>query len=254
MLSCSCFHRLGAGAGVKQDRTLNYAAGFLDSARNDSYEMGNLFMRRAAVFYWLIGIVIAAIAIAAAFHFDDTVRNFIAQHQSRAMRNFMRDVSLFGDWPEHFALGLILAGVAWWCGNKKWTRIFLSMLMALAIAGVIGRGIQIATGRARPSVRTEEVENRFSAKYNAFPSGHVAASTAFFGVLVFARRRIGLACLPIPFLIGFSRMYLGAHYLSDVVCAAVLGIACAAVVSRVLLLEEHRTSNIEHRTSMWRRG
>ncbi|PYJ19640.1 MAG: hypothetical protein DME69_00475 [Verrucomicrobia bacterium] len=169
------------------------------------------------------------------------------------MRNFMRYVSLFSDWPEHFALGLILAGVAWWCGNKKWTRIFLSMLMALAIAGVIGRGIQIATGRARPSVRTEEVGNRFSAKYNAFPSGHVAASTAFFGVLVFARRRIGLACLPIPFLIGFSRMYLGAHYLSDVVCAAVLGILCALIVARVMLTED-QTSNIGHRKSMWRRG
>jgi len=115
--------------------------------------------------------------------------------------------------------------------------------MALAIAGVIGRGIQIATGRARPSVRTEEVRNRFSAKYNAFPSGHVAASTAFFGVLIFARHRIGLACLPIPILIGLSRMYLGAHYLSDVACAAVLGIVCAAVVWRFLLSEPQITDH-----------
>ena len=188
-------------------------------------------MKRAAVFYWLIGIVIAAIAIATAFYFDDAVRDFIAQHQNAMMRNFMRNVSLYGDWPSHLVLGLLLLGIAWRRQSKKWMRIFLSMLMALAIAGVIGRGIQIATGRARPSVRTEEVRNRFSAKYNAFPSGHVAASTAFFGVLIFARHRIGLACLPIPILIGLSRMYLGAHYLSDVVCAAVLGIICAALVA-----------------------
>src|SRR5216117_1182753 len=193
--------------------------------------------------------MIAAVAIATAFHFDPAVRDFMAQHRNRAVFNFMYNVSRFGDWPEHFALGLILAGVAWWCGNKKWTRIFLSMLMALAIAGVIGRGIQIATGRARPSVRTEEVENRFSAKYNAFPSGHVAASTAFSGVLVFARRRIGLACLPIPFLIGFSRMYLGAHYLSDVVYAAVLGILCAALVWRFMLRDstDYRSLIIDDR-------
>jgi len=200
-------------------------------------------VKRAAVFYWLIGIVIAAIAIATAFYFDDAVRDFIAQHQNARMRNFMRNVSLYGDWPSHLVLGLLLLGIAWRRQSKKWMRIFLSMLMALAIAGVIGRGIQIATGRARPSVRTEEVRNRFSAKYNAFPSGHVAASTAFFGVLIFARRRIGLACLPIPILIGLSRMYLGAHYLSDVICAAVLGIVCAAVVWRFLLRDPRITDH-----------
>jgi len=203
----------------------------------------NLFVKRAAVFYWLIGIVIAAIAIATAFYFDEAVRDFMAQHQNPMMRNFMRNVSLYGDWPLHLALGLLLLGIAWQRQGKKWMRIFLSMLMALAIAGVIGRGIQIATGRARPSIRTEQVRNRFSAKYNAFPSGHVAASTAFFGVLIFARHRIGLACLPIPILIGLSRMYLGAHYLSDVACAAVLGIVCAAVVWRFLLSEPQITDH-----------
>ena len=191
-------------------------------------------MKRSSVFNWLIGIAIAAVTIAAAFYFDDAVRNFVAQHQNRVVRNFMRNISRFGDWPEHLAGGLILAGIAWWRGNKKWTRIFLSMLIALAIAGVVGRGIEIATGRARPSVRTEEVWNRFSSKYNAFPSGHVAASMAFFGVLFFANRRIGVACLPIVILIGFSRLYLAAHYLSDVICAAILGILSAAIVARLL--------------------
>jgi membrane-associated phospholipid phosphatase len=187
------------------------------------------------VFYWLIGIVIAAIVMVAAFYFDEPVRNFMAHHQNRAVHNFMHKVSRFGDWPEHFALGLVLAGIAWWRGSKKWTRIFLAMLAALAIAGLVGRGIKIATGRARPSVRAEEVWNRFSTKYHAFPSGHVAASTAFFGVLFFANRRAGLACLAIPILIGFSRMYVNAHYLSDVVFAAILGMLCAILVERLSL-------------------
>jgi len=191
-------------------------------------------VRGKIVFYWLIGIVIAAIVMVAAFYFDESVRNFMAQHQNRATHNFMRKVSRFGDWPEHFALGLALAGFAWWRGNRKWTRIFLSMLIALAIAGALGHGIKIATGRARPSVRAEEVWNRFSTKYHAFPSGHVAASTAFFGVLFFASRRIGLVCLAIPIVIGFSRMYVTAHYLSDVVCAAVLGILTALLVAHFL--------------------
>jgi membrane-associated phospholipid phosphatase len=200
---------------------------------------GNFIVKRAAVFYWLIGIVIAAIAIVTAFHFDDTVRDFIGQHQNPAMRSLMRNVSFFGDWPSHLVLGLLLLGIAWQRHSKKWMRIFLSMLVAMAIAGIAGTVIKRTIPRARPSVKTELRWGgpRFSTKYHAFPSGHVVASTAFFGVLVFARRRVGLACLPIPILIGLSRMYLGAHYLSDVVCAAVLGILCAAVVWRFVARE-----------------
>jgi membrane-associated phospholipid phosphatase len=200
---------------------------------------GNLFVKRAAVFYWLIGIVVAAIAIVIAFHFDNTFRDFIAQHQNPTMRNFMRNASWYGDWPSHLALGLLLLGIAWQRHSKKWMRIFLSMLVALAIAGIAGTVIKRTIPRARPSVKSELRWGgpRFSTKYHAFPSGHVLASTAFFGVLIFARRRVGLACLLIPILIGSSRMYLGAHYLSDVVCAAVLGILCAAIVWRFLLRE-----------------
>ena len=194
-------------------------------------------MNRKSVFYWLIGILIAAVAMVAAFHFDHAMVNFIAQHQDRLAKTMMNKVSYFGNWPEHFAVGLVLAGIAWWRGSKKWTRIFLAMLIALALAGLAGRVIKISTGRARPSVKTEEVWKgpRFSSKFHAFPSGHVAASTAFFAVLCFANWRIGLACLPIPLVIGFSRMYVAAHYLSDVVFAAVLGILCAILVARLFL-------------------
>jgi len=206
-------------------------------------------VKRSAVFYWLIGIVIAAILITAAFYFDNAVRDFVAQHQNPTMRNFMRNVSRFGDWLEHFALGLILAAVAWWRGNKKWTRIFLSMLIALSIAGLAGRAIKVTTGRARPSVKSEQAWNgpRLSSKYHAFPSGHVVASTAFFAVLTFASWRIGLPCLVIPILIGFSRIYGGAHYLSDIVCAAVLGILSALLVFRFVLPKiGNRKSKIEN--------
>ena len=192
-------------------------------------------MKQRSVFYWTLGFLVAAIAIAASFYFDDVVRDFIARHQNPGMRNFMRNVSRFGDWLEHFALGLVLLAVAWSRGNEKWTRIFLSMLIALSIAGLAGRAIKVTTGRARPSVKSEQAWNgpHLSSKYHAFPSGHVVASTAFFAVLTFASWRIGLPCLVIPILIGFSRIYGGAHYLSDVICAAVLGILCALVVWRI---------------------
>ena len=195
-------------------------------------------MKRSTALYWLIGIVIAATAIAASFHFDDSVRDFMMQHQNPAVRNFMRYVSLFGDWPTHTAVGLVLLVLAWRRRSEEWTRIFLAMLLAMMLAGVAGTVIKRTVPRARPSVHTDIRWGgpRFSSKYQSFPSGHVGASTAFFGVLLIARRRVGLVCVAIPVLIAFSRMYLGAHYLSDVVCAAVLGTLCALVVAYFLLL------------------
>jgi len=195
-------------------------------------------MKRTVAFYWLIGIAVAALAIALGFYFDDTVRDFMAEHQTPALRSFMRYVSLFGDWPLHTALGLLLLAIAWIRDSKKWTRIFLAMLIAMSLAGVTGNVIKRTIPRPRPSVHTDMRWGgpRFSSKYHSFPSGHVDASTAFFCTLFLANRRIGLACFLIPILIGLSRMYLGAHYLSDVVCAAVLGIFCALIVAHFLLL------------------
>jgi len=195
-------------------------------------------MKRTVAFYWLIGIAIAALAIALGFYFDDTVRDFMAEHQTPALRSFMRYVSLFGDWPSHVAFGLLFLAIAWIRDRKRWTRIFLAMLIAMSLAGVTGYVVKRTIPRSRPSVHTDMRWGgpRFSSKYHSFPSGHVDASTAFFCTLFLANRRIGLACFLIPILIGLSRMYLGAHYLSDVVCAAVLGIFCALIVAHFLLL------------------
>jgi membrane-associated phospholipid phosphatase len=190
--------------------------------------------------WWLqlsIFIFLAALLLVGAFIFDDSVRGWVSAHQSAGVKIFMRNVSRFGDWPEHVALGFVLLGAAWRCRSKKWIRIFLSMLIACAVAGMAARVIKIATGRARPSVRTAETwaGPTLSSKYHAFPSGHTASSTAFFAVLVFTSWRIGLAILPIPLLIGFSRMYVAAHYLSDVTAAALLGVICAALTVRAIL-------------------
>jgi undecaprenyl-diphosphatase len=193
-------------------------------------------VKRRWVFYCLAGII-AAIVIGTAFYFDDAVRDFVSLHQDKTLHKVMEGVSRVGDWPLHLAGGVIGLGIAWRRGSKKWMRTFLSMLIAMALAGAVGQVIKRTIPRARPSVQSEERWGgpRFSSKYHAFPSGHVIASTAFFGVLFFARRRIGLAFLPIPIVIGFSRMYVGAHYLSDVVCGAMLGMICAWIVTRILL-------------------
>ncbi|MGI8891741.1 MAG: phosphatase PAP2 family protein [Chthoniobacterales bacterium] len=188
----------------------------------------------APAWKWLLLILLACYAIAAAFYFDPFVRAWVVEHSNRSIRQIMRNISRYGDWPEHVIAGLLIVAVAKLRGQKRWVQIGITMIIACAFAGLVARGVKIATGRARPSVKQELGWNgpRLSSKYNSFPSGHTAATTAFFGVLFFANRRLALALSPIPLLIAVSRMYVAAHYLSDVVCAAVLGLFCAWLCAR----------------------
>lgn len=173
-----------------------------------------------------------------AFRLDPAVQSWIVDHQNAQLREVMKNISRFGDWWTHVLLGVVLLVVAWWQKSENWTRVFLAMLIACALAGAAARVVKVTSGRARPSVKTEQAWTgpALSSKYHAFPSGHTASSTAFFAVLVFVSWRIGLACLFIPFLIAFSRMYVAAHYFSDVVFAALLGFICGWIVARTMKL------------------
>ena len=187
--------------------------------------------------WWYVGLALGLVFVAAAFWFDAAVLRWMSDHQSAGLRAFMRNVSWWGDWPSHVLVGLLGAAAAYMLRSREWLAIFAAMVLACAATGTINRAIKIAAGRSRPSVEVDAGWNgpRFSSKYNAFPSGHTAASTAFFAALYFARPRIGLLFVPIPMLIAFSRLYLGAHHLSDVVFAALLGTVCAAIVTGFVL-------------------
>ncbi len=189
--------------------------------------------------WWYLFFFAGSLALLASFQLDAGTRVWIAQHQSTGVKTCMSAVSRFGDWPEHFLLGFFLLGLAWWRGSKRWLRIGAAMLVACALAGAVARVVKISAGRARPSARTEAAWSgpNISSRYNAFPSGHTAASTAFFATLVLACWRIGAPFLVIPLLIAFSRMYVVAHYLSDVVCASLIGLLSAYTVAQWLLSE-----------------
>jgi undecaprenyl-diphosphatase len=186
---------------------------------------------------WWFGISAGAVLLLlASFYFDAAAQAWMVQNQYAGLRRFMELASRFGDWPSHVALGVILIGIAYWRGNKRWVRIFMAMLLACALAGLANRVVKISAGRARPNVQAEAEWSgpNFSSSYHAFPSGHTAASTAFFATLAFASWRIGLGLLAIPLLIAFSRMYVGAHHLSDVVGATLLATLVAYLVARRL--------------------
>ena len=73
--------------------------------------------------------------------------------------------------------------------------------------------------------------------YNAFPSGHTGGAAGFAAVLLFRRRPgWGYALMILPIVVGFSRIYLDRHRLSDVVAAMLVGTVGAWLAVRWLRL------------------
>ena len=66
----------------------------------------------------------------------------------------------------------------------------------------------------------------------SFPSGHALSSVIGATILTEAHPRLGYAAIPLAALIGFSRLYLFVHVPSDVLAAAVLGVAIGELVYR----------------------
>jgi membrane-associated phospholipid phosphatase len=184
-----------------------------------------------------MSILAGAFLLLGSFQCDDAMRRWRYEHQWRNIPVLSRNVTRATDWPAHFVVGLAATAIAWKRGSKRWTRIFLTMLAAAALAGSAAYILKYATGRVRPTVKLERTWSGPTREQNfhSFPSGHTATSFGFFAVLFFVNWRIALLCLPLPIFVGFTRVFLGAHYFSDVVAAALLGVLFAAICVRLIL-------------------
>jgi len=137
-----------------------------------------------------------------------------------------------------------IAGV-WFAACRQW-REFTTVAVAVGGGLLLNVLMKHAFQRARP---TFDQPLLTLASYS-FPSGHVAASTVFYGLLVawiFGRTRRVLwrvlavaAALAMIVLVAFTRMYLGLHYLSDVVAAFAEGVAWLAICFSALAAYWHR--------------
>jgi undecaprenyl-diphosphatase len=104
------------------------------------------------------------------------------------------------------------------------------LLVTSAGGLILDPTLRIAVGRLRPVVADPVA----AGGGNSFPSGHALASVIGYGALLLvflpalprrARRPVIIALATVVVLVGFSRLALGVHYLSDVLGAWCLGIA-----------------------------
>lgn len=120
-----------------------------------------------------------------------------------------------------------------------------SMRLALSGAAIpatllIGALLKILFERARPVT-----EYAMSMKIHtfSFPSGHSSGSTVAYGLLAyFAFTKlptpwsvvVGLMMAALPIFVGLSRIYLGAHFPSDVVAGWILGLVALVIIILII--------------------
>jgi membrane-associated phospholipid phosphatase len=185
---------------------------------------------------WIILLVIlAVVGLTVSFFLDEPFARLVHEHPDARLRTAGRFISRYGDWPEHALLGVILWSIAYVRRSPRWQRIVLTMIGASVFAGLTANAVRIATGRPRPSAHLTDgwYGPHFDYKHNAFPSGHTAASTAFFSVLLLVEWRLGIIALIIPFSVGLARIYVDAHHFSDIAASGIIGIASAYIAARI---------------------
>lgn len=108
-------------------------------------------------------------------------------------------------------------------------KIKISLVINLLGITIINNLIKVIIARPRPEINKLVTETGYS-----FPSGHSITSMVFYGYLVYLTYKyINNKKIKIPLIIflilliptiGLSRIYLGVHYASDVLCGFLLGI------------------------------
>jgi len=158
--------------------------------------------------------------------------NQLAVHTPWA-HSFMKAFAVYG-----VGLFAMLVIAAWWYARRSaepcrpvaaslWTAI--AVVAAVGVNQVIGRAVH----RGRPYATLHGVEVLVSRTHDfSFPSDHaVTAGAAAAGLWVIAHyggratRRIAVTGTVLALLVGFSRVYVGAHYPGDVVAGLLFGAA-----------------------------
>lgn len=129
--------------------------------------------------------------------------------------------------------GLIwLAGSALLLISKKTRKIGIMALAALAFSVLIDNVIlKNLVARTRPYEVVPGLTSLIGVQDDfSFPSGHTGSSFAAAAVMYRGLpKKVGVPVLVFAFMMGFSRLYVGVHYPSDVIGGALIGTAIALI-------------------------
>ena len=181
----------------------------------------------------LINLVANVLAKGELTRADAAVANLVSGLRSAWSDSVLVFVTTLADTPITAVVGLAVAAWVWWLGRRN---LSLGLAALVAVTALFALGLKATTRIPRPNaIYTGAVE--FS-----FPSGHVTFATAIYGVIgwIIVRdldrpwRGLALGCIgALIAAVAISRVYLGAHWPSDVTAGLLYGIGAIAVFALV---------------------
>ena len=173
---------------------------------------------------------------------DQAAQLWSQQHVSPEWRSRLQYVTDTGDvlW-----LGVLSVLVAVFLAARRLWLPLQIWVFAIGLNGLSTRVLKNAFNRARPEVVHDIVTSGAS-----FPSGHTAGSIVVYGLLWWLlrpwisprkRRWLGLGLVALVLLIAASRIWLQAHFVSDVLAGGLMGLAVLGLA--VWALERGRALN-----------
>jgi membrane-associated phospholipid phosphatase len=177
--------------------------------------------------------------------YDPSVTASVVADRSRALTVLAQVLTFVGSEVAIGALTVVV--LAWLVLRHRAWRTAVLFGSTMAVGSAVTLVVKHVMSRTRPpaSVMLGPVDTGFS-----FPSGHTTYSTVFFGlvagVLVMrwtrtsVRALVALAWVLASGAVGLSRLYLGYHWLTDVMAGWSIGIAVLALAAAVVLLTRPR--------------
>lgn len=152
----------------------------------------------------------------------DNVYNWIVIH-NRVATSFFKWITDFGYFPYIFTICIVL--LIFYKNKKELIHLYVIIMISTSINNIL----KLVFARPRPMLIPLVTEKSYS-----FPSGHAMASMTFYGYLIYMLwnsklekkwKIIGSIFLGLLIVtIGYSRIYLNVHYISDVLAGYMISI------------------------------
>ncbi len=163
---------------------------------------------------------------------DTQVATWFHDHTTPPLTNAMQIITSLGSTVVISGITLLTSGLLLW--RRYWYQL-LALILTVPGGMLVNLLLKSTFARQRPVFENPIV----TLTSYSFPSGHTMMATllystlAVFAVLALRAWRWRVLAVLVAFLVvllvGFSRIYLGAHYLSDVLAAIAVGVAWLAL-------------------------
>jgi undecaprenyl-diphosphatase len=188
---------------------------------------GVIGLALSILFTWMFSeLAEAVMARGHLVQFDHALAAWIERHNTETGEAAFSAVTFFGDTGLYCILTIV--GLRYLI-RRNWRRVVL-IVIAAGGGKLLAMALKSRFDRPRPMYSVE-----FGVHSASFPSGHSMAAFIGYGLLAYLlmqhfrsahhRRLATFVALGIVLLIGFTRLYLDVHYLSDVVGGFAAGAA-----------------------------